>query len=252
MRSITGLALAGMCAVGLACGKPTTANTSSPAPTAADARTFLDDANADDVEARHPGGQAGWVQQTFITDDTEAIAARANQAANEAGAQVRQGRDAVRPRRCAGRRAAAAESAEGVAGPRDAVAIRKESDELSKIMARLESTYGKGKWCPDPAKPDTCKNIDDVTRIMATVRRREDAARGVGRAGTRSRRRCARTTSGSSSCRTRARRSSASPTPARCGASKYDMPPDEFTQGARSAVGSGAAALPEAARLRAH
>jgi len=43
----------------------------------------------------------------------------------------------------------------------------KESDELSKIMARLESAYGRGKWCPDPAKPDTCRNVDDVTRIMA-------------------------------------------------------------------------------------
>ena len=50
-----------------------------------------------------------------------------------------------------------------LATPSDA----KESEELSKIMARLESTYGKGKWCPDPAKPDTCKNIDDVTRILA-------------------------------------------------------------------------------------
>ena len=29
---------------------------------------------------------------------------------------------------------------------------------------------------------------------------------------------------------------------------KYDMPPDDVHEGARSAVGSGAAALPEAAR----
>ena len=44
----------------------------------------------------------------------------------------------------------------------------KESDELSKIMARLESAYGKGKWCTDPSKPDTCKNIDDVSRILSS------------------------------------------------------------------------------------
>ncbi|MBW8861023.1 MAG: M2 family metallopeptidase, partial [Acidobacteria bacterium] len=37
-------------------------------------------------------------------------------------------------------------------------------------MARLESTYGKGKWCTDPSKPETCKNIDDVTKIMAASR----------------------------------------------------------------------------------
>ena len=37
-------------------------------------------------------------------------------------------------------------------------------------MARLESTYGKGKWCADPKKPDSCLNIDDVTKVMATSR----------------------------------------------------------------------------------
>ncbi len=44
----------------------------------------------------------------------------------------------------------------------------KESDELSKIMARLESTYGKGKWCADPSKPDACRNIDEVSRILSS------------------------------------------------------------------------------------
>src|SRR6185369_9138960 len=38
------------------------------------------------------------------------------------------------------------------------------------IMARLEATYGKGRWCRDPDKPDTCMNIDDVTKTMATSR----------------------------------------------------------------------------------
>jgi peptidyl-dipeptidase A len=37
-------------------------------------------------------------------------------------------------------------------------------------MARLESAYGKGKWCPEPSKPEACKTIDDVTRIMAGSR----------------------------------------------------------------------------------
>src|SRR5262249_21711913 len=49
-----------------------------------------------------------------------------------------------------------------------------DSDELTKIIARLESTYGKGKWCPDPATPDACKNIDDITRPMATARNEKE------------------------------------------------------------------------------
>ena len=50
----------------------------------------------------------------------------------------------------------------------------KESEELTKTMARLESAYGKGKWCPDPNKPDACKTIDDVTKVMATSRNEKE------------------------------------------------------------------------------
>src|SRR5204863_542482 len=34
----------------------------------------------------------------------------------------------------------------------------------------LEALYGKGKWCTNPEKPDTCLNIDAVTKVMATTR----------------------------------------------------------------------------------
>jgi len=37
-------------------------------------------------------------------------------------------------------------------------------------MARMESTYGKGKWCTNPEKPETCMNIDQVTKVMAESR----------------------------------------------------------------------------------
>src|SRR3989454_9923499 len=46
----------------------------------------------------------------------------------------------------------------------------KESEELTTTMARLESLYGKGKWCADPKDPDTCLNIDEVTKVMAQSR----------------------------------------------------------------------------------
>ena len=46
----------------------------------------------------------------------------------------------------------------------------KEAEELTTIMARLDGMYGKGKWCRDPKDPDTCQNIDDITKVMANVR----------------------------------------------------------------------------------
>jgi peptidyl-dipeptidase A len=157
------LAIAAVCALSCGCAQ----TPSSPAPTAAGARAFLDTANATTMKLGNQASQAGWVQQTFITDDTEAIAARANQAANEAGAKFAREAvqfDAVQVSPEERRQLNLLKVALVLATPADS----KESDELSKIMARLESTYGKGKWCADPSKPDACKNIDEVSRIIST------------------------------------------------------------------------------------
>ena len=158
------LLLAGVCATAINCA-PTPS--SAPAPTPADAKAFLADANATTLKLGSQQGQSGWVQQTFITDDTEAISARANQAANDAGARFAKAStkyDAVQVSADERRQLTLLKVANVLASPAD----EKESDELSKIMARLESTYGKGKWCTDASKPDTCKNIDEVSRILST------------------------------------------------------------------------------------
>src|SRR5436853_7941362 len=52
----------------------------SAAPTADEAKKFIDNVNATSLKLGHESGQASWVQSTYITDDTEAISARANQA----------------------------------------------------------------------------------------------------------------------------------------------------------------------------
>ena len=156
------LVCAAICIAGSGC-----APGASSTPTAADARVFLDTANATSLKLGIQASQAGWVQQTYITDDTEALAARANQAASEAGARF-----AKEATRYDGVQVSADERRQlnllkvslVLASPSDP----KESDELSKIMARLESAYGKAKWCADAAKADTCKNIDDVTHILAS------------------------------------------------------------------------------------
>src|SRR5437763_12345890 len=48
-------------------------------PTAQDAKKFLDDAEKKLFDLSLDSGQASWVQSTYITDDTEAVAARANE-----------------------------------------------------------------------------------------------------------------------------------------------------------------------------
>ena len=44
----------------------------------------------------------------------------------------------------------------------------KESEELTRIIAGMEGTYGKGKYCP--SGPDNCKDLEDLTKIMADSR----------------------------------------------------------------------------------
>ena len=56
-------------------------------PAAADANAFLDNANATTLRLGVESNRAGWVQQTYITDDTETLSAHANQATNDAGAR---------------------------------------------------------------------------------------------------------------------------------------------------------------------
>jgi peptidyl-dipeptidase A len=142
-------------------------------PTAQDAKTFLATVGETTLKLGVDASRAGWVQQTYITDDTELLSAQGNQAANDAGARFAKEAtkfDRVEVPADERRELNLLKVGLVLASPSDA----KESDELSKIMARLESTYGKGKWCPDPSKPDGCKTIDDVTRLLATSRNEQE------------------------------------------------------------------------------
>jgi peptidyl-dipeptidase A len=38
----------------------------------------------------------------------------------------------------------------------------------------MRGEYGKGKWCPDAAKPDRCLNIDDITKVLASSRNEKE------------------------------------------------------------------------------
>ena len=196
--------------------------------TAADADAFLVIVNSTMRKLGIAQGQAGWVQQTYITDDTEALSARANQEYNDTIAKYAKEStrfdktDVPADHR---RQLNVLKVSLVLASPSDP----KESEELSKIMARLESAYGKGKWCPDEGKPDACKTIDDVTRILATSRTEPELRRaweGWHTIAPPMRKDYARFVELSNKG---ARELGFADTGAMW-RSKYDMPPDEFTK----------------------
>ena len=165
MRSIAlGLALF---FVASGCARSTA--TGTPAPTAADAKKFLDDANEATLKLGTESNQASWVSENFITDDTSALNARASQRAIDAGARYAKDSvkfDHVELDPISRRELDLLKVSLVMATPSDP----KEGEELTKIAADMDGEYGKGKWCEDPKKPDTCLDINKITDIMRESR----------------------------------------------------------------------------------
>lgn len=147
-----------------------TALAPAPAPaSAADARAFLDNANQTLLKFGILGSQGGWVAQNFITDDTAALNARISQESIEAVVKFAKDTkkfDGLALSDSERRQMNVLKTSLVMVTPSD----QKEAEELTTIMARLEADYGTGKWCKDPAKADSCLNIDQITEIMAGSR----------------------------------------------------------------------------------
>ena len=151
--------------------------------TAADAATFLKDVDAKLLDLGIASAQAGWVQQNFITVDTEAVNARLNKDYIETAARF-----AKEATRFDGLELPADQRRQlnllrlslVMAAPSDP----KEATELTTIAARMDGAYGRGKWCPDAKKPDlsrakpnasgesreACMDIEQITEVMANDR----------------------------------------------------------------------------------
>jgi len=137
-------------------------------PTAEEARQFVEAAEKRLLKLWIAAGRASWVQQTFITDDTEEMAAEADEAVKAATAEL-----AAEARRYEGmklpedlaRKLKLIKLSVDIPSPRDPA----ESAELSQIDASLQSDYGKGKWCPDGPQ-GKCLALNDLENILATSR----------------------------------------------------------------------------------
>ena len=137
------------------------------AATVAEAKAFLDEAEAKLMALATDAGRAAWVQSTHITDDTEILAAQANErsiAATVAYAKKATRFDGLKLPDELARKMRLLKLSLTLAAPSDP----KESEELTRITAGMEGAYGKGKYCP-PGK-DKCLDLEEITKIMAESR----------------------------------------------------------------------------------
>jgi len=135
-------------------------------PTAADAKAFMDKVESTLLGLTTESGRAQWVQATYITDDTEILAAAANERAIRAQVEfAKKARrfDNVKLPADLARKFKLLKLSMTMATPVDA----KEAAELTRIQAAMEGAYGKGKYCPGGSN---CMDLEEITRIMATSR----------------------------------------------------------------------------------
>lgn len=145
-----------------------TSESSAAQPTVADAERFISRAETRLLDLWIKGGRASWVADNFITEDTEAINADADQAVKAATADLAsQARkfDKLQLPPDVARKFKLLKLSVDIPSPHDPAA----QAELAKIAAALEAEYGKGTWCPDDKK-ENCKQLPDIEKILANSR----------------------------------------------------------------------------------
>lgn len=135
-------------------------------PTVAEAKAFLDKANADLLRLGNEAAQAGWVHATYITDDTDTLSARANEVlltrTNEIVIAARRFKGLKLPPEMA--RQFMLLNLNG--SPTDPKLVA----ELTQVSASLDGMYGKGKYCPPGKTGEDCLGIDQIDVLMAKSR----------------------------------------------------------------------------------
>ena len=147
----------------------------APEPTVAEAEAFLADAEQRTFDMGVRASRADWVQQNFITDDTEQISADAGEELTALTVELAKKAhrfDGLKLPAVMERKMLLVKLGIGFPAPVDP----KEQKELAQVLASLNGDYGKGKWCADGEK-GKCLDITAIERIMATSRDPEELKR---------------------------------------------------------------------------
>ncbi|MGA7558705.1 MAG: M2 family metallopeptidase [Terriglobales bacterium] len=136
------------------------------APTAAEAQEFMNKAEARLADLSAKVQRASWVQENFITDDTQAIAADAIDEVTAVTTDlVEQAKryDGLTLSPELARKFLLLKLSLTAPAPKDA-ALRRE---MTEIGVSLDADYGKGKYCPTK---DDCLDITAIEKFMANNR----------------------------------------------------------------------------------
>ena len=165
--------LAGITAIAQSAPKESKGNAATPlqgksAPTVAEAQAFIKTAETQLEDLGVRASRASWVQENFITDDTETISAQANEKLTAVVTQL-----ALDARRFDHLKMPAGLERKFKLLKLSLVAPAPNNDaerkELTELASKLDGMYGKGKYCkPQPDGKEKCLSLSDLSRILAT------------------------------------------------------------------------------------
>ena len=136
-------------------------------PPAESADEFVARVNREMAELGKEKSAAEWVQATYINEDTQKLTAKAAERYLEYFSRA-----VEQSKRYAGEKLKP-ETARAIELLKLDVAAPAPNDpakraELTQITARMEATYGEGKYCPKG--PESCRNLDELGDVLASSR----------------------------------------------------------------------------------
>ncbi|MCB1033313.1 MAG: M2 family metallopeptidase [Acidobacteria bacterium] len=138
-------------------------------PTAAEAAAFLEAAEARLLDLAVASERASWVYENFITEDTEVLSAKAEEAliaGTVAAAMEAQRFDGLELDPEVARRLGLLKLSLTVPAP-----VREGAgEELTRTMTAMQGRFAKGKVCPEGAAGEDCLDITAMGRVLAESR----------------------------------------------------------------------------------
>lgn len=138
----------------------------------AEAKTFVAAVNKDLLRLWSDAQRADWIKDTYITEDTEAAAARAQEAVMAYTAKAIKDAtrfDGLKLDPDTARQLHLLKISTALPAPNDA----EKRAELASISAKLQGMYGKGKYCDGKKAPDgseKCRDLGDLSKTLAESR----------------------------------------------------------------------------------
>ena len=136
-------------------------------PTVADAEAFVSEGETRLLELWTRAGRAAWVQQNFISSDTNALAAGANAEVMAATTELAAGAaqfNALELPETVQRKLMLLKTSLAAVAPSDPAL----QQELADILASMEAAYGQGEYCADDG--EGCLDLPTMERTIAESR----------------------------------------------------------------------------------